>query len=81
METRETVEAQWHGKLNTAVTYAVVLILLVGPRLLYATSNVLIGACAVCMAMSFCMYVFEFRQILERQNSRYRRKMQGGFSR
>lgn len=81
METRETVEPQWHGKLNTAVTYAVMLILLAGPRLLYATSNVLIGACAVCMAMSFGMYVSEFRQILERQNGRYRRKMQGGFSR
>ena len=27
METKETIEAQWHGKLNTAVTYVVVLIL------------------------------------------------------
>ena len=80
METKETIEAQWHGKLNTAVTYVVVLILLAGPRLPYSTSNVLIGACAVCMAMSLGMYAAQFREILERQNGRYRRKMQGGFS-
>ena len=81
METRETIETQWHGRLNTVVTYVVVLILLVGPRLPYSTSNVLIGACAVCMAMSLGMYASEFREILERQNGRYRGKIQGGFSR
>ena len=62
METKETIEAQWHGKLNTAVTYVVVLILLAGPRLPYSTSNVLIGACAVCMAMSLSMYAAQFRE-------------------
>ena len=81
METNAAMESQWHGKLNTAVTYVVVLILLAGPRLPYSTSNILIGACAVCMAMSFGMYASEFREILERQNSRYRGKIQGGFSR
>ena len=80
METKETIEAQWHGKLNTAVTYVVVLILLAGPRLPYSTSNVLIGACAVCMAMSLSMYAAQFREMLEHQNGRYQRKMQGGFS-
>ena len=78
METKETIEAQWHGKLNTAVTYVVVLILLAGPRLPYSTSNVLIGACAVCMAMSLSMYAAQFREMLEHQNGRYQRKMQGG---
>ena len=81
METRETIEVQWHGRLNTAVTYVVTLILLVGPRLPYSTRNVLIGACAVCIAMSFGMYASQLREILERQNGSYRRKMQGGFSR
>ena len=57
---KKTIEAQWHGKLNTAVTYVVVLILLAGPRLPYSTSNVLIGACAVCMAMSLSMYAASF---------------------
>ena len=80
METKETIEAQWHGKLNTAVTYVVVLILLAGPRLPYSTSNVLIGACAVCMAMSLSMYASQFREMLEHQNGRYHRKMQGDFS-
>ena len=81
METKETIEVQWHGRLNTAVTYVVVLNLLVGPRIPYSTCNVLIGACAVCMAMSFGMYATQLREILERQNGSYRRKMQGGFSR
>ena len=80
METRATIEPQWHGKLNTAVTYVVVMILMVGPRLPYSTSNVLIGACAVCMMISFYMYAVQFREMLERQNGSYRRKMQGGFS-
>ena len=69
METEATGEAQWHGKLNTAVSYVVVMVLTAGVRLPYSTANVLIGACAVCMAMSFAMYASEFRQILERKNS------------
>ena len=80
METRTTIEPQWHGKLNTAVTYVVVMILMAGPRLPYSTSNVLIGACAVCMAMSLGMYASQFREILEQQNGSYR-KMHGRFSR
>ena len=46
----------------------------------YSTSNVLIGACAVCMAMSLGMYASQFREILEQQNGSYR-KMHGRFSR
>nr|WP_296156465.1 CDP-alcohol phosphatidyltransferase family protein [uncultured Blautia sp.] len=64
METETELEAQWHGKLNTAVTYIVVLILTAGARLPYSTANVLIGACAVCMIMSFVMYMSDFRRIL-----------------
>ena len=64
METETDLEAQWHGKLNTAVTYIVVLILTAGARLPYSTANVLIGACAVCMIMSFVMYMSDFRRIL-----------------
>ena len=80
METREAIEVQWHGRLNTAVTYVVVLLLLTWPGLPYSTCNVLIGACAVCMMISFYMYAVQFREMLERQNGSYRRKMQGGFS-
>ena len=53
---------------------------MVGPRLPYSTSNVLVGACAVCMAMSLGMYASQFREILEQQNGSYR-KMHGRFSR
>ena len=76
METRTTIEPQWHGKLNTAVTYVVVMLLMVGPRLPYSTSNVLIGACAVCMAMSLGMYASQFREILEQQLPEDARKVQ-----
>ena len=82
METDATGEAQWHGKLNTAVTYVVVMILTAGVRLPYSTANVLIGACAVCMMMSFVMYGAEFREALERKNGlmgpKYRRNLGGG---
>ena len=82
METDATGEAQWHGKLNTAVTYVVVMILTAGVRLPYSTENVLIGACAVCMMMSFVMYGAEFREALERKNGlmdpKYRRNLGGG---
>ena len=67
-------------KIGIAVWLCIVLILLAGPRLPYSTSNVLIGACAVCMAMSLSMYAAQFREMLEHQNGRYQRKMQGGFS-
>ena len=81
METDATGEAQWHGKLNTAVTYVVVMILTAGVRLPYSTANVLIGACAVCMTMSFVMYGAEFREALERKNGlmgpKYRRNLSG----
>lgn len=65
METQSMVEVQWHDKLNTIISYAVVLMLLAGPRLPYSTSNILIGACAICMMMSLNMYASEFRNILE----------------
>ena len=68
METEKDQEAQWHGKLNTAVSYIVVLILTAGSRLPYSTGNILIGACAVCMVMSFMMYMSQFREILAKKN-------------
>lgn len=79
METRTPIEVQWHGKLNTAMTYVVVLALMIGPRLPYSTSNILIGACAVCMIMSFGMYASEFRDIIENQGRHLRRKIQRDF--
>lgn len=80
METRTEIEVQWHGRLNTAVTYVVVLMILAGPRLPYATSNILIGACAVCMMMSFYMYASAFREILERQTGKLHRNIQRDFN-
>ena len=79
METGTDQEAQWHGKLNTSVSYIVVLILTTGIRLPYSTANILIGACAVCMLMSFMMYMSEFREVLENKNGYVGRKIQGGF--
>lgn len=67
--------AQWHGKLNTAVCYAVALILFAGPGIPRSTANVLIGASAVCMTMSLLMYIDEFRVLLGRTKHPVRRKV------
>lgn len=66
---------QWHGKLNTAVCYAVAMILLVGPSIPSSTANILIGAGAVCMMMSLFMYIDEFRVLMGRAKRPARRKM------
>lgn len=80
METRSEMEVQWHGRLNTIVTYAVVLLLLAGPRIPYSTSNILIGTCAICMVISFHMYASEFRALLEMQPGKFGRNMQRDFT-
>ena len=66
---------QWHGKLNTAVCYAVAIILLIGPSIPFSTANILIGASAVCMMMSLFMYIDEFRALMGRTKRPARRKM------
>ena len=66
---------QWHGKLNTAVCYAVAMILLIGPSIPFSTANILIGASAVCMMMSLFMYIDEFRALMGRTKRPARRKM------
>lgn len=74
-ETSEEWSAQWHGKLNTAVSYAVAIIIFAGPGIPRATADILIGAGAVCMAMSLLMYIDEFRVLLGRVKRPNRRKV------
>lgn len=74
-ETNASCGAQWHGKLNTAVFYAVAIILFAGPGIPKSTANILIGASAVCMMMSLIMYIDEFRILLGRVKRPVRRKV------
>lgn len=74
-ETNVSCGAQWHGKLNTAVFYAVAVILFAGPGIPKSTAHILIGASAVCMTMSMIMYIDEFRILLGRVKRPVRRKV------
>lgn len=74
VETDRNQGSRWHGKLNTAVCYAVAVILFAGPQLPHAMDNMLIGASAVCMLMSFVMYIDEFRMVLDTAKPQTRRK-------
>lgn len=65
-ETNAEWGSQWHGKLNTAVCYAVAVILFFAPVIPASTANILIGASAVCMVMSLLMYIDEIRVLLGR---------------
>ena len=72
---------QWHGKLNTAVCYAVAMILLMGPSIPLSTANILIGASTVCMMMSMLMYLDENRVLPGRAKRPARRKVPERISR
>lgn len=76
-ETDEVWGAQWHGKLNTAVCYAVAIMIFIGPRIPQSTANILIGANAVCMTMSLLIYIDEFRILLGKTKRSVRRKVPG----
>lgn len=57
-------EPQWHGKLNTAVSYTVCFVLIVSVRVSYTMANALLGASALYMLLSFMLYIEEFREAL-----------------
>ena len=55
--------AQWYGKVCTAVTYAVMLSLLVFPGMSRRMSNSLIGVCLAVTAMAFIGYVNFYHRV------------------
>lgn len=55
-ETNQNEGAMWYGKVNTAVFYTVMLLLIFLPNLSKKTANLLIAASGACMLFSFIMY-------------------------
>lgn len=49
--------AKWYGKLTTVVLYAVMILLILFPRIPNAAANGMIFACGLIMLFSFAMYV------------------------
>lgn len=75
LEADFSMEPQWHGKLNTAVSSAVSVILIAGERVSYYMANVLLCACALYMLLSFILYAEEFREALDEVAQPARRKV------
>ena len=57
--------ARWHGKLCTAVIYAVMMALLAFPRLPEALVNGAVLLCAVLIGLCLCLYMLQFLRILQ----------------
>lgn len=55
-ETNQNEGAMWYGKINTAVFYTVMLLLIFLPNLSKNTANLLIAVSGACMLFSFIMY-------------------------
>ena len=56
--------AMWYGKVNTAVFYAVMVILIFIPGIPYSVANVLIAVSGGFMLLAFVMYIRKFSRIL-----------------
>ena len=56
--------AMWYGKVNTAVFYAVMVILIFIPWIPYSLANVLIAVSGCFMLLAFVMYIRKFSRIL-----------------
>lgn len=66
MKTKENEGAKWYGKVNTAVFYLVVLLLIFIPEMPSAVANTLLCISAGFMLLAFCMYLKYFRQLLKK---------------
>lgn len=60
--------AQWHGKLSTVLLYAVMMVLILFPKIPMAAANVLILTCGLVMLMSFVLYERFYRKVLAEPN-------------
>ena len=49
--------AMWYGKVNTALLYAVMILLIVFPAIPLSAANALIGLCAVSLLITFVFYI------------------------
>ena len=62
--------AMWYGKVNTAVFYAVMVILILIPGIPYSAANVLIAVSGGFMLLAFVMYIRKFSRILRGKNDK-----------
>lgn len=60
--------AQWYGKINTAVFYAVMIPLTLFPRISMDLANMMICFSGICMVYAFIKYVRFYRELLAAQN-------------
>ncbi len=58
--------AKWFGKLNTVVIYTVVIILFLCPGIPMTAANIMIGICAVTVAVSMVLYLLMFAKRLKK---------------
>lgn len=66
VKTKENEGAKWYGKVNTAVFYLVVLLLIFIPDMSAAVANTLLCISAGFMLLAFCMYLKYFWQVLKK---------------
>lgn len=71
MKASETVSgAMWYGKVNTALLYAVMIVLIVFPGIPLPIANGLIGLCAVSLIAAFALYIrFFWSMVVKGQNN------------
>lgn len=57
--------AKWYGKVNTAVFYTIVMLLIFLPELSKNVVDILLGICGGCMLCTFVLYMNQFRKANE----------------
>lgn len=60
--------SQWHGKLNTAVLYGTMCLLILFPAMPLAAANALIAICAMTILMSFVLYTGFYIRLFQNRN-------------
>ncbi len=66
VKTKENEGAKWYGKVNTAVFYLVVLLLIFIPDMPDFMANTLLCISGGFMLLAFCMYLKYFRELLKK---------------
>lgn len=63
IKTRRNEGAKWYGKMSTAVTYVVMILLFLIPGLPLPVANLLIGISGLCMLLSLSMYILFYHNL------------------
>lgn len=61
--------AKWYGKINTAIFYAIMLVLILFQDIPSNVANILIGISTVCMAVTLILYLDCYRKILRQKKA------------